>query len=134
MESIVRTRVTPHFILKIDGEDGTPVREWKLCFDYRSIALIEEVTGLDLKKIEAWKDISSGKQFPQIVHGGLHRYNPEITLEQVLDILNPEAEVALKDVIFGLMFPGAAAALKKYQAAEKETAGATAVPNVPVTA
>jgi hypothetical protein len=127
-EKLVKMRTTPHFTLEIDAEDGTPPQKWKLCFDYRSIAAIEEATGLDLKKLEDWKDISSGKQFPVIVHGGLRRYNPEVTLDQVLDVLNPEAQELLHATVFDLLYPGLQEAWIKMQA-EKAT-GATASPNV----
>jgi hypothetical protein len=113
-ESVIKTCITPYFKLVIDNEDGTE-KVWKLCYDYRSIAQIEESTGLDLKRIESWKSISSGKQFPQVVHGGLHRYNPEVTLDDVLDILNPQAQRLLSDEIFDLMFPGVVEAWKKSQ-------------------
>ena len=111
-ESVIKTVITPHFKLVIDNEDGT-VKEWKLCFDYRSIAAIEESTGLDLKKFESWKAISSGSQFPKIVHGGLLRYNKEVTLDEVLDILNPQAQTLLSNAIFNLMFPGVVEELAK---------------------
>ena len=107
-------------------EDGT-TKTWKLCYDYRSIAAIEDATGLDLKKFDDWKAISSGKQFPKIVHGGLHRYNPDVTLEEVLDVLNPQAQRLLSDKIFDLMFPGAYEAFIKQK--ELEDTGATADPN-----
>ena len=113
-ESVIKTCITPYFKLVIDNEDGTE-KVWKLCYDYRSIAQIEEFTGLDLKRIESWRSISSGKQFPQVVHGGLHRYNPEVTLDDVLDMLNPQAQRLLSDEIFSLMFPGVVEAWKKSQ-------------------
>ena len=123
-ESVIRTCITPFFRLCIDMEDGT-TKEWRLVYDYRSIAAIEDATGLDLKKIEAWRSISSGKQFPQIVHGGLHRYNPEVTLDDVLDILNPQAQRLLSDEIFNLCFPGVVEAYNKAQ-----STGASNLPNV----
>jgi hypothetical protein len=105
-ESILKTRITPHFSLVIDKEDGAPPVTWKLCYTYKAIAKIEEATGLDLKKIDSWREISSGKHFPAIVWGGLEKYNPEVTLDNVLDVLNPEAQKLLSDEIFNLMFPG----------------------------
>jgi hypothetical protein len=66
-ENVLKTRVTPHFTLEIDAEDGTPPKVWKLCYTYKAIAKIEEATGLDLKDIAAWEKISSGKHFPTIV-------------------------------------------------------------------
>jgi hypothetical protein len=127
MSNEVKTRVTPHFSLVIDPEDGTPSKTWKLCYDYRAIAKIEESIGLDIKKLEDWGKLSSGKHFPSIVHGGLLRYNPEVTLEQVLDVLNPEAQSLLTNEIFDLMFPGAKEAYEKLR--KEQQTGATADPN-----
>jgi hypothetical protein len=127
-ESVIKTKITPYFKLVIDLEDGNPPKELKLCYDYRSIAAVEESTGLDLKQVSAWQSISSGKQFPQIVHGGLHRY-PEVTLDEVLDFLNPAAQRLLSDEIFNLMFPGVMESWKKLQ--DEQATGATADPNVP---
>lgn len=125
----LKARVTPHFTLELDSEDGSPNKVWKLCYDYKAIAKIEEATGLDVKKIDQWASISSGRQFPQVVWGGLNRYNPDVTLEQVIDVLNPEAQRMLSDAIFDLLFPGVVEAWKKAEAAAKT--GATADPNVP---
>jgi hypothetical protein len=112
-EFSIKTRITPHFSLVIDNEDGTPPKVWKLCYTYKAIAKIEEAIGLDLKRFEAWKDISSGKHFPTIVWGGLDRFNPEVTLDEVLAVLNPEAQRLLSDAIFDLMFPGVKEAYEK---------------------
>ena len=128
-ENLLKTRVTPHFRLEIDAEDGTPPKVWKLCYTYKAIAKIEEATGLDLKKIADWKNISSGKQFPTIVWGGLERFNPEVTLEEVIEVLNPEAQRLLSDEVFNLMFPGVAEAYEK--ALKAKEAGEPKVPNVP---
>jgi hypothetical protein len=121
----IKTRVTPHFTLILDSEDGSPARTWRLCYTYRAIARIEEATGLDLKKVDDWQKISSGKDFPKIVWGGLEKFNPEVTLDEVIEALNPEAQRLLSDEIFELMFPGIVEALKKHQAT-----GATADPNL----
>lgn len=125
---LVKTRITPHFTLEIDTEDGQPPKVWRLCYTYRAIAKIEEDLQIDLKKFEDWQKISSGKHFPAIVHAGMGKFNPEVTLEQVLDFLNPEAQKKLSDVIFELMFPGATDAYAKLMK-DKES-GATASPNV----
>jgi hypothetical protein len=124
MTNEIKMRKTPYFSLVIDSEDGNPPKTWKLTYSYKAIAKIEEATGLDLKKIDAWKDISSGKHFPTIVWGGLEKFNPEVTLDDVLDVLNPEAQRLLGDEIFNLMFPGAKEA---YEKALKEGTS----PNVP---
>jgi hypothetical protein len=124
MANEIKTRVTPHFSLVIDSEDGTSPKTWKLCPTYKAIAKIEEATGLDLKKFEDWQKMSSGKHFPAIVHGLLDKFNPEITLDEVLEILNPEAQRLLSDEIFDLMFPGARQAYEKTL-----DTGATASPN-----
>jgi hypothetical protein len=128
-ETILKLAITPHFTITIDKEDGTEPEAWKLCLDYRALARIEDATGLDLKKIADWQDLSSGKHFPKIIWGALQRFNPDVDVERVLDILNPEAQRVLSDKLFELCFPGAKAAYQKVLD-EKET-GATADPNVP---
>ena len=127
-ESIIKTCITPHFTLIIDNEDGT-TKVWKLCYTYKAIAAIEDATGLDIKKYDTWKSISSGKQFPQIVWGGLQKYNPEVTLDEVQDILNPEAQIKLLNVIFELLYPGLVEAYKKLEAEHSTGTGVTANPN-----
>jgi hypothetical protein len=127
-ESILKTRITPHFSLEIDQEDGNPPKVWKLCYTYKAIAKIEEAIGKDLKRVEDWKDLSSGKEFPTIVWGGLDRYNPDVTLEEVTEVLNPEAQRLLSDEIFELMFPGVTKAYQQALAEQKES-GAAADPN-----
>ncbi len=126
---IVKARVTPYFTLVLDGEDGVEPREWRLCYDYKAVAKIEEATGLDIKKYDDWQTIRSGKHFPTIVWGGLNRYNPEVTLDEVVDILNPECQTKLWEVIFDLLYPGVKEAWEKAQA-EAKAIGATARPNV----
>jgi hypothetical protein len=126
-EQTIKTRTTDHFTLQIESEDGREPRIWKLCYDYRAIAKIEEAIGKDIKRIADWVNLSSGKDFPTIVWGGLNRYNPEVSLDQVIDILNPDAQRLLSDKIFDMMFPQVREAFEKLQK-EKE-AGATASPN-----
>lgn len=130
----IKMRTTPHFSLILDAEDGTEPRTWKLCYTYKAIARIEEAIKKDIKKIADWQSLSSGKDFPVIVWGGLDRFNPEVTLDQVVDILNPECQRLLSDAIFELMFPGVREAYEKQLAeieAKAKGAGATADPNAP---
>ena len=125
MSNAIKMRVVPHFTLLLDAEDGTEPKKWTLCYTYKAIAKIEEAIGKDIKRIESWQDLSSGNDFPVIVWGGLDKFNPEVTLDEVKEILNPEAQRALSDAIFELMFPGVREAFAKL----KDT-GATADPNV----
>jgi hypothetical protein len=126
-ETVLKSKVLDHFTLVIDNEDGTPAKTWKLVYDYRAIAKIEDAIGKDIKKIEGWKEISSGKDFPTLVWGGLSKYNPEVTLDEVMDVLNPAAQRILSDEIFELMFPGAKEAYLK----SLEAKGASNSPNAP---
>ena len=126
-ETEVQSAVTDYFNLTIvsaDAAGNETKKTWRLVYDYRAIAKIEKTIGRDIKKIEAWKDLSSGTDFPAIVHGGLNRYHPDVTLDQVLDVLNPAAQRILSDEIFYLMFPGMREVIEK----QAET-GATANPN-----
>jgi hypothetical protein len=119
-EITIQSTVTPAIKIIVNTEDasGKPKQQtWRLVFDYRAIAKCEAATGRDLKRIEAWKDISSGKEFPAIVHAGLNRYDPDVTLDQVIDALNPQAQRLLSDAIFDMLFPGVKEAWEAKQAA-----------------
>ncbi len=131
-EKIIKSKATDYYRLEIDSEDGTPPVVWKLCYDYPAIAKIEDETGLDLKRIENWQGISSGHQFPKIVWSGLHRYHPEVTLDEVLDKLNPWVQREISAAIFDLMFPGYKEACERVEAELRaaQATGATASPNV----
>lgn len=118
-----KAKVIDHFALHIDAEDGSR-KTWKICFDYGAIARIEDATGIDVKRIDQWPVPSS--KFPQVVWGGLRRYNPEVTLDEVLDVLNPDAQKELYDEVFFLMFPAIREEIEK----QKNGLGATADPNV----
>jgi hypothetical protein len=120
-DNVIVTRTTPHFRLDIISDDGK-TKSWKLCYTYRAIAKIEESTGLDLKKYDDFQKITSA-QFPKIVLGGLEKFNPEVTLEEVLEVLNPEAQGAIREVVFDLMFPGLR------EAYEEKLKGGTKPPN-----
>ncbi len=83
MNEAIKMRVTPHFTLVLDAEDGTDPKVWRLCYTYAAIAKVEEAIGKDIKKIADWNNLSSGKDFPVLVWGGLDKFNPEVTLEEV---------------------------------------------------
>lgn len=126
-ESPIKSKVIDHFTIILDSEDGLSPKEWRLCYDYRAIAKIEEATGLSLTNAANWKDITSGKNFPRVIWGGLNRHNREVTQDDVLDNLNVGTQQLLEPVIFKLLFPTLVEAWEKQQA-EKDT-GATADPN-----
>src|ERR1017187_9789092 len=117
MESTIQTTVTPTVAIVIEGDEP---KKWTLCLDYRALAKIEAATKRDLKKIEGWKEISSGVEFPKIIHCCLGRYSPDVTLEDVLDNLNPQAQRLLSDALFELTFPGVIEAVAKKQAEQAD--------------
>lgn len=134
-QRLVKTKVLDTFTLILDPEDGTPEDKWpkwKLCYDYRAIARVEEATGLDLRNVETWNQQKvTSKQWPQIVWGGLAKFNREVTLEQVLDALNPEAQFRLERVVMFLLFPWLEEAVEKEEKARAASGGApTESPNV----
>lgn len=127
MNTPLKTRVTPHFSLTIVPDDGEEPKEWKLAYTYKAIAKIEETIHKDIKRIADWSTLSSGKDWPVVVWGGLDRFNPEVTLDEVIEVLNPEVQRQLEDIIFELLYPGVIEATKK--ALEEKEKGATADPN-----
>ena len=132
-ETEVQSAVTDYFnliIVSADAAGNETKKTWRLVYDYRALAKIEKTIGRDIKKIEAWKDLSSGTDFPAIVHGGLNRYHPDVTIDQVLDVLNPAAQRILSDEIFYLMFPGMREAIEKREAGAETENPQTATPAV----
>ena len=125
-ENVVKSAVIDHFTLVILNEDGTE-RELKLVYTYKAIAKIEDAIGKDLKKWEDWETLSSGKHFPTIVWGGLDKYHPLVSIDEVCDFLNPQAQDLLKVEISKLMFPGWAEAYEKLKQSREK--GAPEVPN-----
>src|ERR1039458_10253611 len=133
--SEVQSMVTPELHIVVNTEDAAnnPIsKTWRVILDYKALAIIEKTTGRDLKDYKTWSDLKSS-EYPVFVHAGLHRYHPEVTLDDVYSSLNPGCQVGLSNAFFEMCFPGAAEAVRK--AAEEKTAGATAVPNTetPVT-
>jgi hypothetical protein len=125
MSKEFKSKVIDHYSLILDAEDGTQPVVWKMCFDFGALARFEELTGIDPKKIASWPIPSS--KFPELVWASLRRFNPEVTLAEVQDKLNPDAFHALYDEIFLMMFPVIRDEIKRQEQA-KET-GATADPN-----
>jgi hypothetical protein len=128
-ETIITSKVVDHWTLVLDQEDGSEPKKWKLCYDYRGIAKAEQTTGLNLLNLDDWKKVISPVYFPQVVWAGLNRFNPDVTLEEVQDVLNPEAQDILAEKILFLLHPTVKSAMEKFRA-EKAT-GATADPNPP---
>lgn len=115
-------------VLNSTDEQGNPVSQtFKLIYEYRAIKRVEDALGIDLKDFQQWKNVKSGMT-PTLVHAGLAKYHPEVTLDQVTDLLNPEVQFAIHDAIFGLLFPGVLEQLNKLRA-EAEAVGET-IPNV----
>lgn len=137
-ETILKLAITPHFKISIDREDGTEPEVWRLCLDYRALAKIEAETGLDLKKWDTWQnddELNSYKTFPKIIWGALQKFSPEVTLDQVIDSLNPAAQRILYSQILEQCFPGYTAAYKQALAEiDKKDTGATDPGNVPTVA
>ena len=53
---------------------------------------------------------------PTLVHAGLAKYHPDVTLEQITDLLNPEAQNQIQNAIFDLLFPGILERIEKLKA------------------
>jgi hypothetical protein len=113
-----------NLVLNTTDEQGNPVAQtYKLIYEYRAIKRAEDALGIDLKDFTKWGQIKSSMT-PQLVHAGLAKYHPEVTLDQVIDQLNPEAQAVLQDAIFGLLFPGVLEKIKKLKE-EQESVGET---------
>jgi len=111
-------KVPPPSIVDIAiQKQGEKERTWKLCLDYPALGKIEAETGIDIMRIANWEKIRSGVEFPKIIHACLVTYSPDVTLEDVIENLNPEAQRLLSDALFELAFPGVAEAWAKQKPA-----------------
>jgi len=127
----VQSAVIPYIKLVLNGEDeqGNPVvNEYKLVYDYRAIARAEESVKVDLKSFEAWKKITSAMT-PQLVHAGLAKHHPEVTLDQIQDKLNPGVQRPLQEALFDALFPGVMDTIRKLRAEEEKSRATGASPN-----
>jgi hypothetical protein len=107
-----------NLILNDVDEQGNPVTTtWKLAYEYRAIKRAEESIKVDLKSFEAWKTVSSAMT-PQLVHAGLSKFHPDVTLDEVMDKLNPAVQRPVHEAIFEFLFPGILDAMKKVQETE----------------
>jgi hypothetical protein len=117
-----------NLVLNSTDADGSPISTtYKLCFDYRGIKRFDDATGIDLKDFTQWAKVKSSHT-PELVHAGLTKFHREVTLDEVLDLLNPSVQAAVQDVSFELLFPGV---LEKLKQAKAE---AESIPNVPAEA
>jgi hypothetical protein len=117
----VQSAVIPHIDLVINdvNEQGESIqKKFKLVYDYRAIARAEESIGVDLKSFEAWKQLKSSVT-PQLVHAGLAKHHPDVTLDYLLDVLNPTVQRSLQEALFEYLFPGVMDLMKKAQAEQK---------------
>ena len=125
----VTSAVIPHIELIVNdvNEQGESiVKSFKLVYDYRAIARAEEALGIDLKSFKAWEKITSSMT-PKLVHAGLAKYHPDVTLDYLLDVLNPTVQRSLQEALFEYLFPGVVEEMKKFQAEqEKKTASPNA--------
>jgi len=112
MENVIQSAVTPTLKIIVEKELGARA-EWTLCLDYRALALIEKETGLDLKTPKGWDALTTSTNLPTVVWCGLRRYSPEVTKEEVLDGLNPEAHHILRAKLLEMTYPDVAEALKR---------------------
>ena len=118
-------------VLNSSDEQGNPVsKTYKLIYEYKAIKRAEDAIGIDLKDFTQWKNVKSSMT-PQLVHAGLAKYHPEISLDEVMESLNPSAQSLIQDAIFELLFPGI---IDKIQKLKASTAKNEPIPNVPAAA
>src|ERR1700722_5542513 len=98
----VKSVTIPYILLVLKSEDaqGNPVvREYKLVYDYNALARAEESLHIDLKSFDCWKQVTSAMT-PKLVHAGLCKYHPDVPLEEIVENLNPSAQLALHEALF----------------------------------
>jgi hypothetical protein len=99
----------------LDDQCNPVSTTYKLIYDYRAIKRAEDALGIDLKDFTQWSKVKSSMT-PQLVHAGLAKYHPEVSLEEITDQLSPEAQVAIQNAVFELLFPGVIEKIEKLKA------------------
>ncbi len=119
-----------NLVLNSADEQGSPVtRTYKLSYEYRAIKRAEDSLGIDLKDFTQWSKVKSSMT-PQLIHAGLAKFHPDVTLDEVTDLLNPSVQAAVQDAIFELLFPGVLEKIQKRKAElDKAEAEGTTSPN-----
>jgi hypothetical protein len=108
-----------NLVLNSTDDQGKPAsKTYKLSYDYRAIKRAEDSLGVDLKNFDQWSKVKSSMT-PEIVHAGLAKFHPDVTLDEVIDQLSPDAQIAIQNAVFDLLFPGIIAQIEKLKA-EKE--------------
>jgi hypothetical protein len=107
-------------VLNSSDATGAPVaKTFTLAYDYRALKRIEDNLHVDLKSYTQWIEVKSWMT-PQLVHAGLAKFHPEVTLEEIQDSLNPIAQGKIQDAIFELLFPGVLKKLEELKAKQDE--------------
>lgn len=103
--------------------DGEVVHQYKLVYDYAAIKAAEDTTGIDLKDVREWSKVKS-QHMPALVHAGLRRHHPEVTVDDVNRFLSPASQTAIQDAIFELLFPGLIAKIQEAKSKESQSPNA----------
>src|SRR5579863_5434003 len=103
-------------VLNSTDEQGNPAsKTYKLIYEYRAIKRAEDALGIDLKDFTQWKNVKSSMT-PQLVHAGLAKFHPEVTLEEIADQLNPSVQFPIQNAIFDMLFPGVMESIERLKA------------------
>jgi hypothetical protein len=117
MSKAIKINVPDFDYVDFEVKTSEGVRTFKLMYDYAAIKVAEDETGVDLRDVKEWASIKSS-HLPALVHAGLHRNHPDVTLEQVGNFLHPSVQGAVLDAIFELLFPGVIEKTRELRAKE----------------
>jgi hypothetical protein len=79
--------------------------EYTLVLDFNAIAKALQHTGRDLTDIRNWENIS-GPEVSTVCWCAFNRFHPDVTLEQVREMLSPAQSNAVCDMLLEMCFPG----------------------------
>jgi hypothetical protein len=105
MSKSIRVEIPDFDYVDFVVKNGDHAVVYKLQYDYAALKQFEDVAGIDLKDVAQWKNVKS-HMMPALVHAGLGRHHPEITINEVAGFLHPSTQTAVQDAVFELIFPG----------------------------
>lgn len=116
----LESKILPVTKITVESEAGS--RVFTVVMDFNAIARAEEVTGLDLSRIQNWQGMKPA-QITAACWAGLDRYHPEITLREVGQWLAPAQWAQVWLMLFEQCFPGTLERIKQASLLKETTQG-----------
>lgn len=90
---------------QLDADLNETVKEYVLVLDMNAHAKVLELLDRDLTDVKAWQNLS-GADITTICWCAFERFQPDVTLKEVRQLLSPAQMGAVFNLLLELCFPG----------------------------